>query len=68
MVEWCMVGVKDAEAQVIRNPPSDATLPATSASVGKKIGRPRLNRTVEEKRALRREYLRKYRARKRESD
>ncbi len=63
-----MPEIKNAGAQAVRTPPSDAVLPATSASVsGKKIGRPRLNRTAEEKKALRREYLRKYRARKRES-
>lgn len=63
-----MVDVKDAGAQAVRSSSSDSGLglPATPASVGKKIGRPRLNRTAEEKKALRREYLRKYRARKRE--
>src|SRR5258705_5073787 len=122
-----MAGVKDAGAQAVRNPPYDATEPATPASVvkicitghviahgdyfytinpeggygrsevlcceecirkpendvlrqrmieagateldasaPKKIGRPRLNRSAEEKKALRREYLRKYRARLKE--
>lgn len=62
-----MPEIKDAGAQAVRNTPSDGALAATPASVGKKIGRPRLNRTAEEKKMMRREYLRKYRARKREA-
>lgn len=62
-----MPDTKNAGTQADRATPSDTALSAAPAFLvgmqrsGKKIGRPRLNRAAEEKKALRREYLRKYR-------